>query len=91
MDITVETSEPITAEMLESVASIGGNAAGTVGRHRLETILSIDADKPSAAIDGAFRRLRMAGSIIAVDVMMEAEADRRLAEPMSSFERARDA
>lgn len=90
VDLTIETAEPITTDMLESAASIGGNAAGTAGQNRLETILSVEAEKLSTAIDEAFRLLEIAGSIIAAEVMTEAEADRRLAES-PSFEMAHNA
>lgn len=81
VDLTIETAEPITADMLEAVSSVGGNAAGTVGERRLETTLSVDVEQPSAAIAMALRSIGEPGEIIAAEVMTEAQADRRLAEP----------
>jgi hypothetical protein len=79
-----ETAEPVTAESLFEVAAVGG-AAGGLGTTRIDTTLSAEADTPEAAIAAARQRLAAAGvavgPVIAAEVMPEAEADRRLAEP----------
>lgn len=51
-----------------------------MGERRLQTILSVDADTAAAAIEQALDLLGLGASILAVAVMTEAEADRRLGE-----------
>jgi hypothetical protein len=79
--ITIETAEPITIELLESVASIGGAAGGNVGEYRLDTTLTVEADSAADAVAAAVARLALPGSVIAAETMTAEEADRRLAEP----------
>lgn len=80
VDLTIATAEPITPDLLDAAASLGGGAAGTVGERRLQTILSVDADTAAAAIEQALDLLGLGASILAVAVMTEAEADRRLGD-----------
>lgn len=81
VDLTIETAEPITREILIAVAAIGEHAVGREGERRLETTVSVDSETASSAIDRARGLLEVSGEIIAAEVVTEAEADRRFTEP----------
>lgn len=83
VDIAVHARRPLTIEMLETVAAIGGAASGHVGGRRLETTLTVSARNPP---EGAARAIeivtsKVPGKVIAIEVMTTEEQDRRLAEP----------
>lgn len=86
MDYTVEvairTTHALTIRTLESVASIGGVAAGNPGGRRVETTLTVTAsDIPCAVAKGIQSVKRcVAGTVIAAEGMTTAEADRRSRE-----------
>lgn len=87
VEIAIATKKPLTAEQLESVAEVGGAAAGDVGGMRVETVLTVRAkDHPGAAAKAIETiTARVAGDVIAVEVMTTDEQDRRLAVPAPEY------
>jgi hypothetical protein len=81
VDLTIETTDRITIERLEGLASVGGAAAGNVGEHRLGTTLTIEAPGPAEAISTAIDLLAIPGEIVAAEAVTVAEADARLMQP----------
>ena len=81
VDLTIETTSPITMDILEDVAFVGGAASGNPGDRRLGTILTVEAGNPGEAITRAVEALPISGFIVAAEVMTVEEADRRLEEP----------
>lgn len=81
VDLTINTAVPVSIDILEAVAAIGGAAAGHVGEHRLETTLTIEAGDPAAAIARAMETVAVSGEIAAAEAVTEAEADARLMRP----------
>lgn len=88
VELTILTDRPITDEMLEAVAAIAGPAGGTVGKNRLVSTLTVEADSVDAAICTGLRKV----SAIAPGELIEGTAarcdefDRRAAEERSRSE-----
>lgn len=82
VEITLHTARPVTKKMLFDVAAFGGVAVGKLAGRHLETTLTVTADDWLTAADQAIKIIgdRVSGTIVAVDVMTTAEADRRLEE-----------
>jgi hypothetical protein len=65
VELTIETRDALTAEVLEDVAEIGGAAGGTPGAFRLSTTLTVEAsDVAGAVAAGAKRVLKVAPGIV---------------------------
>lgn len=79
VELTIETSSPLTDAVLESVASVGGPAGGTVGQRRLVTVLTVKAPGVAQAVQKAADLVlaRAPGEVIAADASTVDEADRR--------------
>lgn len=82
VEVAIRTAQPLTLSALESVASVGGVAAGDPGGRRIETMLTVTApDIPRAVAKGIrIVQERVAGTVIAAAGMTTAEADRRSRE-----------
>lgn len=85
VEIAARTAEPLTEEVLERFAELGGVAVGNVGEHRVEITMTIAANEFPNAMLQAIARVRDVAphELIAVDVMTTEEADRRLAAPQT--------
>lgn len=82
VEVTLRTQRALTEDALVDVAGLGGVAVGKPGGHYLETTLSVRADDVRRAADLAIAQIaeQIAGTVVAVEVMTTAEADRRSAE-----------
>lgn len=82
VDITLHSKRRLTEKALFAVAEIGGVAVGAPGSRRLETTLTVTADDVHEAAARAIDAIteRVAGDVLAVEVMTTAEHDRRLAD-----------
>jgi hypothetical protein len=82
VEITLRASRPLTEETIFEVAELGGVVVAAPGQKQLETTLTVtasDVQKASArAID--LVTARVAGTVVAVEAMTTAEADRRAAD-----------
>jgi hypothetical protein len=82
VELILEARDPLTEDALLEVAEVGGAASGRPGETRLSTVLTVRAEDVgeagAAAIETVTRRV--AGRVIAIEVMTTEEADRRLAE-----------
>ena len=82
VELTIEARRPLTEDALFDVAEVGGASTGRPGETRLETILTMRAGDVREAAEKAIQAItaRVAGRVIAVEVMTTEEADRRLVE-----------
>lgn len=82
VDLAIRTRRPLTESALFAVAELGGAAVGRPGGRQLETTLTVAATGARKAAERASDLVleRVAGTVVAVEVMTTTEADRRLAE-----------
>ncbi|HEY0684780.1 MAG TPA: hypothetical protein VGD45_20755 [Steroidobacter sp.] len=78
----MQTKRPLTEDALFDVAEIGGVAVGQVGGRHVEITFTVQAPDPAEASARAIRTAteRLAGTVVAIEVMTTAEADRRASE-----------
>jgi len=80
VEVTIEAARSLTEADLTAVAAIGGAAAGNIGEHRLETMLTVSAATLAEAAKKGAKMVtdRVAGRAVVVEAMTMDEADRRL-------------
>lgn len=80
-NITIGTYKPLTEAILTDAAEIGGASAGHIGSHTLEMIFTVDGVDMTKATKAAIKIGSRFGTVIGLEVITTAEADRRLEQP----------
>jgi hypothetical protein len=88
VELTVYAENPLTEDQLVGVAEIGGAAGGDVGKHRLSTTLTIDAESIGAAINLAAKKVKalVPGHVARAEGALPEEHDRRVQEEKARSE-----
>lgn len=82
VELAARTAEPLTEDLLERFAELGGVAVGRVGDRRVEVTMTVEERTFGDAMYAALERVaKIAPSEpLAVEVMTTEEADRRSEE-----------